>query len=644
MKGLQFLQRRTSRVPCLLATLFLLTVPRLLRADTFSATITQPTGAVTLYAGQTQLFAGTTDTGGTITWAFGDGGTASGAAVSHTYSTAGSYTAVMTVTATQQVCALWRPDGSCSRYKNVTFTYTASRSITVQGKPTLSDFSASPSSVGSGGPVTLSWSVSGATVLTLSPGGAVSGTSMVVHPTGTTTYTLTASNPAGATTALATVTVVPLTIQIAPASVTTQAGASVTFSATVSGGGSPSQAVTWRVVTANGGSISDSGTYTAPAVAGDYTVEARSVQDPQSAATAIIHVPGFALRLKKDILYVGGKEVAEVDAAGTSWITFDDHLGSPRFQWDGTSVTQVDGVHLIAQKYAPFGEYLNDLTTQAKFAKGFTNHEQTDSSGLIYMQARFYAPMYGRFLSPDPARDQHFEQTQSWNIYSYVQNSPTLKLDPTGMNWFHINNEWQWHAGSRYTTGSGSNKKTYTSEFTHLLVVRALYSQNGTTKYVMYLYHQNDPKPEATSWAFSGGAGGKSQIPDGNYFIRGDWKHAPPTKINSNSPDHNPPADYGIQTVLDTPLLDSKSGLKYSVYPAYGPMRAYLNPMPDTISSPGSSGNYLHGQVGDRVNPANRDRTHGCLCYGQNPAIISIIWNESAQVGVSVDTRVAPPQ
>ena len=49
------------------------------------------------------------------------------------------------------------------------------------------------------------------------------------------------------------------------------------------------------------------------------------------------------------------------------------------------------------------------------------------------MQARFYAPWYGRFLSPDPARDQHFEQTQSWNIYSYVQNNPTMNIDPNGM-------------------------------------------------------------------------------------------------------------------------------------------------------------------------------------------------------------------
>ncbi len=53
-------------------------------------------------------------------------------------------------------------------------------------------------------------------------------------------------------------------------------------------------------------------------------------------------------------------------------------------------------------------------------------------SGLIYMQARFYAPWYGRFLSPDPGVDQHFEETQSWNIYSYVRNNPTMQVDPNG--------------------------------------------------------------------------------------------------------------------------------------------------------------------------------------------------------------------
>ena len=49
------------------------------------------------------------------------------------------------------------------------------------------------------------------------------------------------------------------------------------------------------------------------------------------------------------------------------------------------------------------------------------------------MQARFYLPQFGRFSAPDPARDQHFEDTQSWNIYSYVRNSPVMSTDPTGM-------------------------------------------------------------------------------------------------------------------------------------------------------------------------------------------------------------------
>jgi hypothetical protein len=51
------------------------------------------------------------------------------------------------------------------------------------------------------------------------------------------------------------------------------------------------------------------------------------------------------------------------------------------------------------------------------------------------MQARFYLPMYHRFGSPDPARDQHFEDTQSWNIYSYCGNSPVMRIDANGMEW-----------------------------------------------------------------------------------------------------------------------------------------------------------------------------------------------------------------
>lgn len=132
-----------------------------------------------------------------------------------------------------------------------------------------------------------------------------------------------------------------------------------------------------------------------------------------------------SLTWKKDIVYVGSKEMAEVDTTGTS-VTLTDHLGTPRYVWSGSGAP-------LKQKFLPFGESLTPPTVASGIAKGFTNHEQTDQSGLIYMQARYYLPQYGRFGSPDPARDQHFEETQSWNIYSYVRNMPTISIDPTGM-------------------------------------------------------------------------------------------------------------------------------------------------------------------------------------------------------------------
>jgi RHS repeat-associated protein len=134
---------------------------------------------------------------------------------------------------------------------------------------------------------------------------------------------------------------------------------------------------------------------------------------------------GPAVAWTRDLVYMGMREAAEFDAGGMH-VTHEDHLGSPRMMTNGSGKLEA------TQKYLPFGEAL-DQAGSFQTGKGFTGHEQTDVSGLIYMQGRHYAPMYHRFLSPDPARDQHFDQTQSWNIYSYVQNDPVMKVDPTGM-------------------------------------------------------------------------------------------------------------------------------------------------------------------------------------------------------------------
>jgi hypothetical protein len=73
--------------------------------------------------------------------------------------------------------------------------------------PTISSFTANPSTVTAGSPVTLSWSVSSTYNIIDPQVGPVRGTSIVVTPAATTTYTLYTTNQFGRSTAAVTVTV-----------------------------------------------------------------------------------------------------------------------------------------------------------------------------------------------------------------------------------------------------------------------------------------------------------------------------------------------------------------------------------------------------------------------------------------------------
>lgn len=85
--------------------------------------------------------------------------------------------------------------------------YTASN-VPQGAAPSISSFTAMPTSVTAGGSVTLSWNASNASYLIVSPQvGAVRGTSVMVQPTQTTTYTLYATNQFGRSMATVTVTV-----------------------------------------------------------------------------------------------------------------------------------------------------------------------------------------------------------------------------------------------------------------------------------------------------------------------------------------------------------------------------------------------------------------------------------------------------
>jgi RHS repeat-associated protein len=62
-----------------------------------------------------------------------------------------------------------------------------------------------------------------------------------------------------------------------------------------------------------------------------------------------------------------------------------------------------------------------------------TQKERDVETVLDYFGARYYGAVTGRFCSPDNfLNDIHVSNPQSWNLYSYVRNSPLNYIDPTG--------------------------------------------------------------------------------------------------------------------------------------------------------------------------------------------------------------------
>src|SRR5215208_6264149 len=132
---------------------------------------------------------------------------------------------------------------------------------------------------------------------------------------------------------------------------------------------------------------------------------------------------GSTLYLGNDIEYASGVYTfyihSDVKVAGGSASTLHrDHLASVRIETDGSGAASNFA-------YMSFGAPL-----QVTPSKGYIGERYDAESGLMYLHARYYDPVLGRFIQPDT-----WDPTApgvGTNRYAYADNDPINKSDANG--------------------------------------------------------------------------------------------------------------------------------------------------------------------------------------------------------------------
>jgi RHS repeat-associated protein len=125
-----------------------------------------------------------------------------------------------------------------------------------------------------------------------------------------------------------------------------------------------------------------------------------------------------------------GRILAEYYCGG---MIFDhsDEIGSI------TTGTDCTGNAVNERLFYPFGESwtgyaLPTLGMHQEFAQLPDYDAETDQYNTLN---RHYSPQ-GRWMSPDPGglKAVKLDDPQTWNMYAYVRNNPTTRIDPTGLD------------------------------------------------------------------------------------------------------------------------------------------------------------------------------------------------------------------
>jgi RHS repeat-associated protein len=132
----------------------------------------------------------------------------------------------------------------------------------------------------------------------------------------------------------------------------------------------------------------------------------------------------FMRKIRGKLLVLGGGLLLLVSINVMAQVTYvyTDPQGTPLAEAD------VNGNITATFDYAPYG---NQALGSPPNGPGYTGHVNDPDTGLVYMQARYYDPAVGRFLSVDPVAPMA-GNAFNFNRYDYANNNPALNIDPDG--------------------------------------------------------------------------------------------------------------------------------------------------------------------------------------------------------------------
>ena len=107
----------------------------------------------------------------------------------------------------------------------------------------------------------------------------------------------------------------------------------------------------------------------------------------------------------------------------TYWL-HRDNLNSVRMLSNSSSGVVETG------QYRPYGERQGFAGPVAE-SRGYIGERHDDETGLMYLNARYYDPVLGRFIQADPTTP--LLKGVGINRYAYTSNNPITRMDPTGL-------------------------------------------------------------------------------------------------------------------------------------------------------------------------------------------------------------------